>query len=169
MTKIGKLIYLLLLVLFVPIITLAHTGGFTYETTSGDYFIDIGSTRQEFKTGELALFEFNLYHKLDPNNLADFNNVYVTISDANRVLTSTYVHRPEGMLTVFSYEFPHAGEYTITARFQKTSENITEVSFPVTVMGGGSVNVKIIVGAVVFGVLCFALGWWIGKRKDQVA
>lgn len=122
---------LLALILIRP--AAAHTGGFTYETTVNNYFIDIGSSELGFVPNDLALFEFNIYSNTDPNNLADFDNVYVTVGDESAVLLSTFIHRPQGMLTVLSYSFPKAGKYEISARFQKGSNKLAEVSFPIEV------------------------------------
>jgi hypothetical protein len=121
----------------------AHTGGFTYEATVNNYFVDIGASELQFVPNELELFEFNIYPNTDPNNLADFDNVYVTIGDESAVLLSTFVHRPEGMLTVLSYSFPKSGKYQISARFQKGPNKLAEVSFPVEVgetTGGAAGN-----------------------------
>jgi hypothetical protein len=129
--KLSVIAMLLALVLYRP--AAAHTGGFTYEAPVNNYFVDIGASKLQFVPNDLALFEFNIYPNTDPNNLADFDNVYVTIGDEAAVLLSTFVHRPEGMLTVLSYSFPKAGKYQISARFQKGPNKLAEVSFPVEV------------------------------------
>jgi hypothetical protein len=111
----------------------AHTGGFTYEATVNNHFVDIGSSELEFIPNDLSLFEYNIYSNTDPNNLADFDNVYITVGDESAVLLSTFVHRPQGMLTVLSYSFPKPGKYEMTARFQKGPTTLAEVSFPIEV------------------------------------
>lgn len=135
----------------------AHSGGFTYEVTQDNFFVDIGSNKLEFMAGELALFEYNLYPSTDPNNLADFDNVYVTVGNEESVLLSTYVHRPGVLLTVMSFAFPEAGAYEMSARFQKGGETLTEVSFPVTVMASGIDQGMIKVGAI-FAMIGLAVG-----------
>jgi hypothetical protein len=129
-----KLLLIFVLNLLLVSQTLAHSGGFTYEQSTGEYFVDIGSTKKEFKPNELSLFEFNLYPVNDPNNLADFDHVYVTVSDAEHgVVYSGSIYRPEGSLTVMSYSFPSGGEYKMSARFGKGTESLTEVTFPISV------------------------------------
>lgn len=131
----------------------AHTGGFTYEANVNNYFVDIGASKLEIVPNELTLFEFNLYPNTDPNNLADFDSVYVTIGDETAVQVSTFVHRPQDMLTVLSYSFPKSGKYEMSARFQKGTTQLAEVSFPVEVgSGGGGISensIKIIIFAAI--------------------
>jgi hypothetical protein len=131
----------------------SHTSGFTYEANVGNYFVDIGASRTELAANQLTLFEFNLYPTNDPNNLADFDNVYVTIGDDSAVQLATFVHRPPEMLTVLSYSFPKAGRYEVSARFMKGHADLAEVSFPIEVGEGQGVsgNLAKIVVLGVFG------------------
>jgi hypothetical protein len=122
----------------------AHTSGYTYEATVNNYFIDIGSSKPTFIPNEMVLFEYNIYATSDPNNLADFNNVYVTVADEKGVQLAAFVHRPGDMLTVLSYAFPKAGDYTMSARFQKDTAVMAEVSFPIKVGEGSASSARAI-------------------------
>lgn len=156
----------------------AHTNGFTYEAAVNNYFVDIGASKTELLANELILFEFNLYPNTDPNNLADFDSVYVTVGDETAVQLATFVHRPQDMLTVLSYSFPKAAKYEMSARFQKGTTKLAEVSFPVEVKGAAQRDavsdvVKwiklgllaiIVVGTVTFGLL--KLRWHIVEKRN---
>ena len=142
----------------------AHTGGFTFEKTIGSYFVDIGANASEITTDNLILFEFNAYPVADPNNLADFDSVYVTIGDESAIRYSGFIHRPEGMLTVMSYAFPKAGTYEMSARFNKGGEVLAEAVFPITVKGS-AIKPEILQIALAFLALGLALGYWIGKKR----
>ena len=143
----------------------AHTGGFTYETTKDEYFIDIGASNTEFIPGKLNLFEYNLYKVTDPNNLADFDSVYVTISDAQALRFSSFIHRPNvNSLTTLSYDFPAPGQYEMSARFQKAGESMVEVTFPLQVQSNG-LNPNVLKIGILFGILGLALGYGVAKYK----
>lgn len=142
----------------------AHMGGFTYETTVNNYFVDIGANKLVIIPGELVLFEYNIFSTSDPNNLADFDNVYVTIGNNVGVQLSTFVHRPYGMLTVLSYEFPNAGQYEMSARFQKGGETMAEVSFPVTVEGNG-VNANYLKMGIFALLVGLGIGYAVSKKN----
>jgi hypothetical protein len=143
----------------------AHTGGFTYEATVGDYFVDIGASKLVLNPHELILFEYNLYSKNDPNNLANFDRVYVTIGDGTKVILSTFVYRPEGMLTTLSYDFPHAGKYEMSARFENGQGTMAEVSFPLDVQSKG-VAADVIKSGSMFMIFGIAIGaGWMYLRK----
>lgn len=141
----------------------AHTGGFTYEAVVNEYFVDIGANRQVIAPNELTLFEFNLYPQSDPNTLAMFDSVYVTISDKESgVIYAGPVHRPgEAILTVMSFSFPSEGEYLMSARFDKEGSPLAEVEFSVPVTVSSEENrssaAKVIVLALIISAVIFAI------------
>ncbi len=135
----------------------AHISGFTYETTVGDYFVDVGSNKTELVQNDLILFEYNLYPKSDQNNLADFDNVYVSVGDDKTVMYSGYLYRPDGQVTTMSFAFPHGGIYKMSARFDKGGQTMAEVEFPIEIKSSGIDPMLIIVG-----IAGLALGLGIG-------
>jgi hypothetical protein len=158
--------------LVAPVLSVAHTSGFTYETTVGEYFVDIGASKLTLVPGELILFEYNLYPKADPNNLANFDSVYVTVGDMSTTLFSGFVHRPVGMLTTMSYMFPRAGRYEMSARFEREGGQMVEVTFPLEVTGGGLGDVDARLMAILIGVglvtgAIGGVGWSSMRKRAQ--
>jgi hypothetical protein len=155
---------LIILGLVLGTVAFAHTGGFTYEKTVGEYFVDVGASKLAIVPNELVLFEYNLYPVSDPNNLANFDRVYVTISDDSGVFLSTLVHRPEGMLTTLSYEFPKPGTYQMSARFEGEQGTMAEVTFPLEVQGSG-VDAGAVKSGAMFALIGLAAGYGIARMR----
>jgi hypothetical protein len=90
----------------------------------------------------------------------------VTIADNAGVVFSSFIYRPTDHLTVLSYSFLKSGTYTMSARFQKGGETLTEVEFPVQVKG--LVDQRLAKVAALFGIIGIAIGFGtgrIGKRS----
>ncbi|MBX4187792.1 MAG: hypothetical protein KW793_01500 [Candidatus Doudnabacteria bacterium] len=152
--------------------TLAHSGGFTHEETVGEYFVDVGANRMEMSSNELIVFEYNLYHNTDPNHLTDFDSVYVTVSDqAHGVVFAGPVHRSGAdWLTVMSYSFPKAGDYIMSARFDKAGNALAETTFMVPVKGDSAQKIGLILKFSVLALIVIAgITYWLKHKHDKPA
>jgi hypothetical protein len=165
MSKLAKFSTLTLFMCFMAHDASAHAGAFTYEAVVNNYFVDIGANKAEMLVGDPILFEYNLYPNSDPNKLADFDNVYVQLGDGDNSLFSSFIHRPGDMLTVMTFSFPHPGKYDMSARFQKGTEAMAEVTFPIEVTGQGSGMGQ---GAVKVGLLAGLIGLAVGYGLSRV-
>lgn len=164
-----KAIILLILCALVTVsVAGAHVGGFTYEVTVNNYFVDIGASKLTLPPNELTLFEYNLYPTSDPNNLADFDSVYVTISDEQTgVVYAGLIHKLPENISVMSYAFPKAGNYSMSARFDKAGTVLAEADFkvPVGVEESSADDIVKIVAFVL--IIAGAVFWFLKHTKNR--
>jgi hypothetical protein len=163
--------YLAPVILLIGFAAQAHVSGFSYEVAQDGYVVDIGSLKSEISVNDLTLFDFKLFTQADTIKLADFDNVYVTISDSRGVISSGFLYSPKDLLTVYSFRFDKAGKYEMSARFNKGTTKLTEVTFPIDVKGGSSLSQSSMIktGALVLiGLALVTWGVW-QYRKDKSA
>lgn len=126
-------IFLLPLLLLYSL-TFAHGTGVSFEENKDGYKIDIG--HDEFIAAkESTRFDFALFPE-DITNIEGevFSDVWVTFTQNNKIFFAGGVAKPEFGVTGFTYVFPEAGVYTVSARFQKNGETIVKTEFPLTVI-----------------------------------
>ncbi|HYC79990.1 MAG TPA: hypothetical protein VEC17_03100 [Candidatus Binatia bacterium] len=152
-----KIIIIIGLVFFASVAH-AHTTGISYDVAQDGYIVDIGTNKEELLPNELVLFDYKLFNQTDTSKLADFDNVYVTISDDTGVIMSTFLYSPKDLLTVLSYSFERTGTYTMSARFNRGQLRLTEVTFPLEVRGGMAQENIMKIGALVL--IGTGLGWY---------
>lgn len=112
----------------------AHGSSFSYEETKEGYLIDIGY--DEFiAADESVRFDFMVY----PEDLTTiegevFTDVWVTITQDNKIFFAGGIEKPVFGATGFTYIFPEEGEYTLSARFQNDGESLVQTEFPLTII-----------------------------------
>ena len=112
----------------------AHGSGVSYEETKDGYKIDIG--HDEFIAAlESTRFDFQLYpENLDTVDGEIFTDVWVTFSLDKQLYFAGGIHKPVFGSTGFTYVFPKSGTYTVSARYQKEGETVTETEFQIEII-----------------------------------
>ncbi len=117
----------------IPLITLAHGDGASFETTVGEYFIDIGYSAPNPLVDEAVLFDFELTQG-EEGPAVPFSDVWVRVeAEDGKVVFASGIYNSEFGGPRISYVFPNAGNYTVSARYENEAGPITETSFPITV------------------------------------
>ncbi len=149
----------------------AHGSSFSYEETKDGYLIDIGY--DEFiAEGESVRFDFDIY----PEDITTiegevFTDVWVTITQNNKIFFAGGIEKPVFGATGFTYVFPEEGEYVLSARFQNEGNSIVETEFPVTIippLEGEETTSPIVIGGImgVAGLICgVGIGLFIPRKK----
>ena len=143
----------------------AHGSSFSYEENKDGYLIDIGY--DEFiAEGESVRFDFIVY----PEDITAiegevFTDVWVTITQDNKIFFAGGIEKPVFGATGFTYVFPKEGEYTLSARFQNEGDSVVETEFPLTIIppleGEETTLPPLVIGGVM-GVAGLAFGIGIG-------
>ncbi len=153
----------LALLFLVPFSVFAHSAGASYEVTSQGYTVDIGYSVPAPQVDESVAFDFGLRKSgASEDSNAPFDDVWVKIesNDTKSVVFASGIHNAEFGGPRISYVFPHAGEYTISARYENKDGSLAEASFPMTVVPaeGGQNAPNPLVQNVLFAVLGFLAG-----------
>jgi hypothetical protein len=121
-----NVIFLLLLVS----ISYAHLAGGEDKVVDG-YLVDFGHDSEMLEAGKPVILAFNLVDDTTKSVIKP-EDVWIRISSVDDVIfAGTFAPQPESVS--FSYTFPAAGEYEITARFLENNATIVETDFSVTV------------------------------------
>jgi hypothetical protein len=126
-----------LLLFCVPLSVCAHGAGAFFETTVGNFIVDIGFSSPAPEVGESVVFDFQIRKvgtSLTSGSDTDFSDVWVRIESEEKTLLATGLYNAEFGGPRLSYVFPKEGEYTIYARYENGSESLAETSFPMTVV-----------------------------------
>jgi hypothetical protein len=133
--------YLLVIILFIPVFTFAHSEGNSLEAVSNEYLIDVGYDAEELIAGQAILFDFNLLDKTG-KEFIDYTNIWVKIEKDTETFLSTNIHRSRFGLPGLTYIFSAPGEYTLNVRFQNENESLAENTFTLSVEGPVESNQK---------------------------
>lgn len=112
----------------------AHGSSFSHEETKDGYLMDIGY--DEFIAAhESVRFDFAVY----PENIEVvegevYTDVWVTITKDKKIYFAGGVHKPVFGATGFTYVFPEAGDYVLSARFQKDGDTVVGTEFPLSII-----------------------------------
>ena len=111
----------------------AHATGRSYEEVKDGFKVDIGYP-DVASAGDSSWLDFSIA-PVAPNEKKDdiYTDVWVIVKQDKRLLFAGDVHKPVFGQTGFTYLFPDAGVYTISARFQKDSEAVVQLEFPLEV------------------------------------
>lgn len=121
----------------VPLVTLSHGDGAFFETTVGNYIIDIGYSSPAPAVGEAVVFDFQIRDvgtKLISGSDVEFSDVWVRIESEKKTLLATGLYNAEFGGPRLSYVFPEKGEYNVYARYENGSKSLAEISFPLVVV-----------------------------------
>lgn len=109
----------------------AHVSGQSVEKAVGEYIVDIGFD-EVLEAGKASRFDFNLWDKEKIEQIR-FDRIWLRVAPKEGITLATYITTPSFGLAGMSYSFPEAGDYEITARFERGEGTLAEISFPVSV------------------------------------
>lgn len=154
--------------------TFAHGDGFSYEEVKDGYKIDIGH-KELIAAQESTRFDFDItLENSDAVNSELFTDVWVTFIKDKKVYFAGGVHKPTFGATGFTYVFPEAGTYTVSARYQKEGETIVKTEFPITVGESSEANKNpnpfLLYGLIGCGLLLLgvAVGLFIPRKNNKI-
>ena len=124
--------FLLILVLFFPMITLAHGSGGTLEKVVGENLVDVGYSDAILRVGKASRFDFQLVKNSDKSDV-DFNQVWVRIIKSGNLIFVGTLPRPDFGSAGMTFTFFEPGDYDMTVNYQKDGTKITETDFVVPV------------------------------------
>lgn len=113
-------------------VALAHVTGNSWEQVYGDYKVDVGYDPATFMVGEPQRLDFNVVKEIGGEDVP-FADVWVRVSQGNKTVFASGIHKPSLGKTGMTFTFPEAGEYLLSGRFEKDGNTIVEASFPITV------------------------------------
>jgi hypothetical protein len=149
----------------VPLAVLSHGAGAFFETTVGDFIIDIGYSSPAPEVNEAVVFDFQIRNsdtELISGSDAEFSDVWVRIESEEKTLLATGLYNAEFGGPRLSYVFLKEGEYTVYVRYENGSDALAETSFPMTVLpvsgGGASSGVMPIL---IYGAVGLMLGFFL--------
>ena len=115
-----------LIIILSPAGILAHGTGQTIVIDKDDYQIDIDLDSETLEAGQSVRFDFGILDLTGKGLDTKFDYVWVRIQSGQKVIFAGGLGKPSfgpvGLTTVL----PDAGEYLISARFQKNEEKIVE-------------------------------------------
>lgn len=142
----------------------AHGLGYNLEKVEGDYRVDVGLSEEDIVAGDTVRMSFEL-SDVKTENPVEFDAVWIRLAQGNKMMfIGTLNQDPFGLLQALSYNFAAAGDYDLTARYQKEGKKLTESTFNLKVSGGASSNNK---SGVILGlgglIVGFLASWFIKK------
>lgn len=118
-----------------PFIAFGHGFGQSYEEVVDGYQVDIAYDPPTIASGESMRLDFAIYDEKSGVPI-EFSDVWLRIEKEKRTVFASGIHRPEfGPIGVL-YTFPEEGIYTVSVRFQRDEEALTEVTFPLEILKG---------------------------------
>lgn len=127
----------------------AHTTGASSEEIVDGYLVDIGQSTETIVEGEPIRFDFGLFVN-DTGEEAAFTDVWLLIQEDREVFFAGGIQKPALGPMGVTYQFPHAGTYTLSIRYQNAGEEVVSHSFPLVVRapeGRASDDLKAAAGA----------------------
>lgn len=164
--KYSTLAILLALLVLPAGVASAHGGGNEISKRVGDHLIELSLETLEPTAGVAERLNFDFWSATSSENMEGrYDRVWVRVMKGDDLLFSTWLYKPEGLLSGFTYTFPFAGVYEVTARFMGPDLSI-ETDFTLTVAPGeGEASSGIPLGLVtLFSGIAFLAGALIAKR-----
>jgi len=154
LTMKHKTILLMFVLLIIPA-SFAHldAGG---DKVINNYLIDFGYAPENPKVSDKLTLAFNLINDTT-KEVIEPSNVWIRISSSKEVVFAGTFH-PEAQHIAFSYKFPYADEYEITARFKDDKGIIIETDFKIKIEGFN-------IGLIFIIAVLFIIGLMIIKKK----
>ncbi len=116
------MLFLVMVILVYPADAHLEAG---HDREIGKYFMDFGYAPDRPVAGTRTTIAFNLVDR--SQKPADIDSTWVRISDEKEVeFAGSFKNFQEN--TTFTYTFPRAGTYEITARFQKGGKTLAETT-----------------------------------------
>lgn len=128
-----KYIFLGLIIFQVTNLVSAHTSGFSVEKEVADFLVDVGYSNEILIENTQIRFDFDILDKENKQQVK-FNEVWVRIENADRLLFAGGLGKAKFGATGMSYSFPEAGDYIISTRFSDASSTLAETEFTFDVM-----------------------------------
>ena len=153
-----------------PYIADAHGAGASLEAPSAPYLIDIGIEPEIFESGVPVRFDFALLD-LDTGDVAEFDHVWVRVTDENTTYLATGVHMQEVGPTTLLYSFEIPGTYVLDVSFRESDgTQLANANFPLNVVSSGDRDnernpMVRIAGAVLLLILGILLGLFYSKTR----
>jgi hypothetical protein len=139
MSSIKKFV-VALSILLLPLFIFAHGVGQTLSLDAGNYEIDIDLDNENPKLGDSVRFDFDLLSKNENLQAPEFDYVWVRIQNDQKIIFAGGIGKPDfgslGLTTVL----PDSGEYSISVRFQRGEEKISEGSATFEVSKGDGIE-----------------------------
>lgn len=132
MTRFAAVIGVFALVVF-PLVTHAHSWGTSHEAEDNGYSIDIGYSAPAPEAGESVIFDFEMLKSGE--RYRDFTDVWVRIESEHGTVLATGIHNADFGGARLSYVFPEPGDYTVSARYQRSDDAVASTKFPISVIG----------------------------------
>ncbi len=151
-----------------PIACFAHGSGQTFEQKTDQHFIDIGYDTP-FQVGKETLIDFGLFTLKDgePDGLATFTNLTLTIHSGSSVLYERSIDKPE-FGKVFATVTPkREGNWVLTAVFAVPEKPIETMSVDIVIQPPIIQAMSAVPDALIFSVIIAALavcGFFIFRR-----
>lgn len=130
------------IVLF-PMLSGAH-GAVEFMKESGGYRIELSTDTAIPEVGVPLRYNLDLFPAATTSKEVDANydRVWVRLMRGDTLIFSTWLAKPEGLLSGFTYAFPESGEYELTARFVRGEEMLAETSFTITASGTDGMRLR---------------------------
>lgn len=135
MGKFYKLVFGLtafVLFFFLPLSSLAHYAGYSFEQKVGKYKIDIGYDTKPIEANAPVTFDFNV-KDIKTDEYLEFGDAWVRFEIGNETYFATGVYRQELGATTLVYTFPKPGNYNMYVRFENKDQQLVEGTIPITV------------------------------------
>jgi hypothetical protein len=123
-----------LVILFMPILAVAHDEALALEQTVGNYHIDV---RYPFapRAGVPIHLNFFLQDKANEAQNIPFTDAKILITnEAHEETFAVNLIRKEGVASAVTAVFPQPGTYTLTATFNDNATELARASFQVPVL-----------------------------------
>jgi hypothetical protein len=133
----------LVLTLFIAVsavpTTLFSHGAEEIVVEKDGYRIELSSTEPfPLVLSESIRMSFDLFSATSTekeNMEGRYDRVWIRVSEGDTIHLATWLVKPTGLLSGFTYIYPRPGTYDITARFARGETVLTEASFEVPVSG----------------------------------
>lgn len=164
----GQLLLTTGLFVLLPLFLIhAHGAGFSIEEEMDGFFVDIGISEEDVLANEPVRFDFLLS---DMEGLkVDFTDLWVRIYNEEGTFFAGNIHTPEFGPVGFTYVFPEAGKYMVSARYQEKGEEIVEYAAPIEVMKGNeeeSLEFSIVL-SIIITLIAFLCGVLLGRATTK--
>jgi len=119
----------------------SHVSGQSWEVVLKEYKIDVGYDPAPFVSGQPVRLDFNVTKEATSEQV-DFADVWVRITEGEKTVFASGIHRPSIGRAGMTFTFPEAGDYILSTRFEKDGTTIAETTFPVTVQQAEAASVR---------------------------
>ncbi len=126
-----KILILSLVIIVIPFAVYAHGDETSFEVVVGEELVDIGYSIGS--APDVLRLDFALFEEKTRNDVP-FESVWVNLSKGPQTVFAGPVAHGEFGRPGISILISEVGEYTLSARFEKTERDNVEVSFPISIV-----------------------------------